>query len=75
MNRLFNPRPRREYIPMHETTAKQFVEAIKTIAAKPDNLNNLECYLSHHFPEWLQKWANTPETIVSELRNFAEMEI
>lgn len=62
-------------ISMHGTTAKKFVEAIKTIAAKPDNLDNLESYLTHHFPEWLQKWANTPETIVSELRNFAEMEI
>lgn len=60
---------------MHKTTAKQLVEAIKTIAAKPDNLDNLEAYLSYHFPEWLQKWANTPEAIVSELHNFAEMEI
>lgn len=75
MNKLFNPRPRSEYIAPHTTEAAQFVEAIRTIAAKPDNLDNLESYLSHHFSEWLQKWANTPENIVSELRNFAETEI
>lgn len=60
---------------MHETTAKQFVEAIKTIAAKPDNLDNLECYLSYHFPEWLNKRASTPAGLVSEMRFFAEMEV
>lgn len=75
MNKLFNPRPRSEYITPHTTEAAQFVEAIRTIAAKPDNLDNLECYLSHHFQKWLEMWANTPENIVSELRNFAEMEI
>ena len=58
-----------------ETIAAQFVQAIKTIATKPENLENLESYLSHHFPEWLQKYANTPETITAELRAFAEMEI
>lgn len=61
-----------------ETLAKAevvFTAAIKTIAGKPENLNNLETYLAHHFPEWLQKYANTPETIAAELREFAEMEI
>ena len=55
--------------------AKQFVEAIKTIAQKQDNLDNLESYLSRHFPVWLKKYANTPETITAEMRAFAEMEI
>ena len=59
----------------HEHTAAQFVAAIKTIAAKPENLENLELYLGYHFPEWMQKYANTPETITAELREFAEMEI
>ena len=59
----------------HERTAAQFVNAIKTIAEKPDNLDNLESYLSHHFAEWLEKFANTPETITAEIRAFAEMEI
>lgn len=59
----------------YERVAAQFVAAIKTIAEKPENLENLESYLSHHFAAWLQKYANTPETIVCELRAFAEMEI
>lgn len=55
--------------------AKQFIEAIKTISAKPENLDNLEIYLSYHFTEWLNKFANTPEGITSEMKSFAEMTI
>lgn len=56
-----------------EQEAKQFCEAIKAITEKPENLDNLECYLSYHFPVWLEKYANTPETITAELKAFAEM--
>lgn len=66
---------REEAHPAHEQAAHQFVEAIKTIANKPENLENLELYLSHHFPEWLEKFANTPETLTAELKEFAEMEV
>lgn len=59
----------------NEQNAKIFIEAVKTIAAKPENLDNLECYLSHHFPEWMEKFANTPEKLAAELKHFAEMEI
>lgn len=59
----------------YDRAAAQFVEYIKTIAAKPENLDNLESYLSHHFAEWLQKYANTPETLVCEMREFANMTI
>ena len=55
--------------------ATDFVEAIKLIAAKPDNLDNLESYLSRHFSEWISKWANTPEDLAAEMKMFAEMEI
>lgn len=55
--------------------ATAFIKAIKTIAAKEKNLNNLECYLLYHFPVWLEKYANTPEKITAELKAFAEMEI
>lgn len=55
--------------------AADFVNAIKTIANKPENLDNLENYLSMHFSEWLEKYANTPEDIAAEMRAFAEMEI
>lgn len=59
----------------HEQTAKQFCAAIQTIANKPQNLENFEIYLSMHFGEWLEKFANTPETITAEMRAFAEMEV
>ena len=57
-----------------EHTAHMFVEAIKTIAEKPQNLENLECYLSHHFTTWLEKFANTPESLTWEMKEFAEMD-
>jgi len=59
----------------HTETAALFCKAIKTIADKPQNLENLECYLSMHFSEWLRKFANTPEGIAAEMREFAEMDI
>ena len=58
-----------------EQLANEFINAIKTIAQKEDNLDNLECYLTHHFREWMQKFANTPEGITAELKEFANMEI
>ncbi len=59
----------------YEQTAKQFCEALRAIAGKPENLDNLERYLSNHFVEWMNKYANTPENIVAELKNFADMDI
>ena len=59
----------------NEQNAKIFIEAIKTILKKPDNLDNLEIYLSHHFDVWLEKLANTPDKLAYELKHFAEMEI
>ena len=54
--------------------AADFVNAIKIIANKPENLDNLESYLSYHFSEWLKKYANTPEDIAAEMREFAELD-
>lgn len=58
-----------------EKAAADFVAAIKEIASKPENLDNLESYLSHHFPVWLSKYANTPDGLAAEMREFARMEI
>lgn len=55
--------------------AAQFCEHIRTLASKPDNLDNLEHYLSRHFSEWLEKWANTPQDMAAEMREFADMVI
>jgi hypothetical protein len=59
----------------NEQNAKIFIEAIKTITLKSDNLDNLETYLSYHFTEWLEKFADTPVKLAYELKHFAEMEI
>lgn len=59
----------------HEQNAKEFCAVLQTIAGKPQNLENLELYLSIHFSEWLEKFANAPDGITAELKAFAEMEI
>lgn len=51
--------------------AKTLCEAIKKLAANPDGLENLECYLSYSFAEWLEKYANTPDGIAHELEHFS----
>ncbi len=62
-------------MPEYENQAAMFCDAIRAFANKPDNLNNLESYLSYSFAAWLKKWANTPEDIVTELKCFAEMQL
>ena len=54
--------------------ATQFCEAIRTLANKLENLNNLESYLTYNFDKWLTTWANTPEGLAEEMKEFAEME-
>ena len=60
---------------MNEKNAVMFVNAIKELASKEDNLNNLKNYLSSHFDVWMEKFANNPVGLATELKNFAEMEI
>ena len=57
----------------YENEAKRFAEAIRTLAKDEGALDNLECYLSMHFDIWLQKFANTPESFVAEMNNFAHI--
>lgn len=64
-----------ENMKAHTRIAADFISAIKEIAGKPENLDNLESYLSYHFPEWLKKYANTPEKLAAEMAEFANMEI
>ena len=59
----------------YEEQATQFCEAIRTLANNPENLNNLESYLTYNFDKWLTTWANTPEDLAEEMKEFAEMEI
>lgn len=55
--------------------AEVFVTAIRQFAIKPENLDNLESYLSRHFDKWIEKFANTPESMAGEMKSFAEMEM
>ena len=55
--------------------ARAFCEAIRTIASKPENLENLENYLSIHFSSWLGRFASTPSDLAEEMKEFAEMQI
>lgn len=59
----------------YEKEAAQFCEYIRTLASKPDNLDNLQSYLSCHFGDWLAKWANIPQDMVTEMREFSNMVI
>lgn len=58
----------------YEEQAIQFCNAIRTLANKPENLDNLESYLTYNFDKWLEKWAFAPENIATEMKAFAEME-
>lgn len=55
--------------------AAQFCNAIRELADKPENLQNLESYLEWHFDKWMEKYASTPDCIAAEMENFAQMEI
>ena len=59
----------------YEKEAEIFVNAIRKLSINPENTENLESYLSRHFKEWLEKYADTPEGIAGEMKMFAEMEI
>lgn len=65
----------RKVLRYKEKLAEDFVKAITELVNNPKNLDNLEIYLTHHFPEWVEKYCGTPEDMVTELQQFAEMEI
>lgn len=55
------------------TISEKFIAAFEKLISNEYAKNNFECYLDHHFAEWLQKFASTPEDITAELENFAEI--
>jgi hypothetical protein len=54
-----------------EHVAAQFVEAIKAIASKPENLNNLQHYLGMHFDIWLNAGHPLPKVLPA---NYASLQ-
>ena len=69
---LYDPETERAN-PKYTKLAESFINAIHDIAESPENMENLCDYLSYHFPEWLHKYANTPEGITSELQEFSDI--
>ena len=63
------------YLNINEVYAKIFCDAIRTMAEKPENIDNLESYLIYHFTTWLEKYGNCPEDFAMEMKMFAEMEL
>ena len=59
----------------NKKNADILIQAIKDLASKPENLENLNSYLCYHFPKWLEMWARTPEGLAEEMKMFSEMEI
>lgn len=59
----------------YEKEAADFCKLIRYLAESPERLESLECYLSCHFQDWLEKFIDTPESIAAELAAFAEMEV
>ena len=57
----------------YENLAADFVKYIQMLANDEETLMNFESYLSYHFKTWMTKYAGTPEGIVSEIKQFAEM--
>lgn len=63
------------YLNINEVYAKIFCDAIRTIAEKPENIDNMESYLTYGFSKWLKKYANNPEDFAMEMKIFAEMKL
>lgn len=57
----------------YQNEARQVADAVRELATHPDALDNFELYLSHNFGEWLGRFANTPESMAGELREFASI--
>ena len=55
--------------------AKMFCDAIRTMGNKPQNIDNLESYLTRHFVVWHKVHAGDPEQLATEMKTFAEMKI
>jgi regulator of RNase E activity RraB len=57
----------------YEKEAKIFVDAIKKLGENENALFNFESYLSMHFGNWLERFANNPEALAYEMKSFSEM--
>lgn len=54
--------------------AKELAKAIRVMAEHPARLDNFEDYLSYHFDDWLEKFADCPSRMAAEMKVFSEIE-
>lgn len=52
-------------MPKYTFEAVQFCDAIRDLASKPENLQNLESYLEWSFDKWMKKYASDPTCIAA----------
>ena len=57
----------------YDQEAEELCNAIRKFSENEDALNNMESYLAYNFAEWIKRYANTPENMAGEFRNFAAM--
>lgn len=57
----------------YEEEAKTMKNAIVTMANNEESLDNFINYLSHHFDEWIEKYATCAEDMASEFKGFSEI--
>lgn len=57
----------------YKEQAATVAAAILEMASNPSSLENFESYLSFHFAEWLDKWANDPDSMACELKEFSKI--
>ena len=57
----------------YEEEAKTMKNAIVTMANNDEALDNFINYLSCHFDEWIEKYANCSENMASEFKRFSEI--
>ena len=55
--------------------ARELANALREFAEKPQNIDNFECYLEHCFTGWKEKFANTKEKKIEDMKHCAEKEV
>ena len=53
--------------------AEALGDALRDLVHDESALENFISYLSYHFPDWLSRYAYTPESFVSEIEHFSKL--
>ena len=59
----------------NEINSKALCDAIRKFADNPAAIENFESYLDHHFDTWYEKFASTPDGLISEFNMFSGLEV